>query len=94
MYRKRTPTSMLAVEGDSSSYFLPVKMSMATKWHLAEPCLPVLEVDTSATCMGNLFRMCSSAKDQEVIKCITLQGNPLRQTYPFLRIVPACTQER
>ena len=25
----------------SSSYFLPVKMSMATKWHLAWPCLPV-----------------------------------------------------
>lgn len=31
--------------------FLPVKMSMATKAHLAWPCLPVLEVETSATCL-------------------------------------------
>ena len=43
-------TSQLWEEGVRSSYFLPVNTSMATKWHLAWPCLPVLEVDTSATC--------------------------------------------
>lgn len=31
----------------TSSSFLPVKMSMATRWTLAWPCLPVLEVDMS-----------------------------------------------
>lgn len=43
-------TSRLCEDGTSSSIFLVVKMSMATKWHLAWPCLPVLEVDTSTTC--------------------------------------------
>ena len=47
---ERGPTSQLWDDGVRSSYFLLVKMSMATKWHLAWPCLPVLEVDTSATC--------------------------------------------
>lgn len=43
-------TSRLWEEGTSSSIFLPVKMSVAVKWHLAWPCLPVLEVVTSMTC--------------------------------------------
>ncbi len=43
-------TSQLWEEGTISSSFLPVKMSIATKWHLAWPCFPVLEVDTSTTC--------------------------------------------
>jgi len=47
---RRCLTSMLWEEGVISSYFLPVKMSMHTKLHLAWPCLPVLEVDTSTTC--------------------------------------------
>ena len=42
-------------EGVKSSYFLPEKMSMATKWHLAWPCLPVLELETSATLQGRLL---------------------------------------
>eukprot|EP00983_Pelagomonas_calceolata_P066416 1149032-Pelagomonas_calceolata.AAC.3 len=46
-----TRTSQLWEEGVRSSYFLPVKISMPTKWHLAWPCLPVLEVATSATCV-------------------------------------------
>jgi len=33
--RETLGTSMLWVDGDSSSSFLPVKMSMATKWTLA-----------------------------------------------------------
>jgi hypothetical protein len=41
---------MLCDEGVISSYFLPVKMSMQTKLHLAWPCLPVLDVETSTTC--------------------------------------------
>lgn len=36
-----TLTSQLWDDGVRSSYFLLVKMSMATKWHLAWPCLPV-----------------------------------------------------
>lgn len=43
-------TSQLWEEGTISSSFLPVKMSIPTKWHLACPCLPVLEVETSTTC--------------------------------------------
>ena len=43
-------TSQLCEEGVRSSYFFPVKMSMATKWHFAWPCLPVFDVETSATC--------------------------------------------
>ena len=42
-------TSQLADEGIIASYFLLVKMSMAVKLHLADPCFPVLEVDTSET---------------------------------------------
>ena len=42
-------TSRLCEEGTSSSIFLPVKISVAVKWHLAWPCLPVLEVVTSIT---------------------------------------------
>ena len=42
-------TSRLWEEGTSSSIFLPVKMSVAVKWHLAWPCFPVLEVVTSIT---------------------------------------------
>ena len=38
---------MLWVEGQISSSFLPLKMSIPTKWTLACPCLPVLEVDIS-----------------------------------------------
>ena len=33
---------MLWVDGDKSSNFLPVKISMATMWTLAWPCLPSL----------------------------------------------------
>lgn len=47
----QTPlTSQLCEDGVRSSYFLPVKISMATKWHFACPCLPVFDVETSATC--------------------------------------------
>ena len=42
-------TSQLAEEGTIASYFLPVKISMDVKLHLADPCFPVLEVDTSET---------------------------------------------
>ena len=45
-------TSLLWEEGVRSSYFFPVKMSIPTKWHLAWPCFPVLEVETSATCIS------------------------------------------
>ena len=45
-------TSMLWVEGEISSYFLEVKMSVATKWTLACPCFPVLEVDMSTIWRG------------------------------------------
>ena len=43
---------MLCVDGDKSSNFLPVKMSIATRWTLAWPCLPVLEVDISTILHG------------------------------------------
>lgn len=43
-------TSQLWEEGTISSSFLAVKISIPTKWHLAWPCLPVLEVETSTTC--------------------------------------------
>ena len=46
---------MLWVEGDRSSNFLPVKMSMATMWTLAWPCLPVLEVDISTILHGRFL---------------------------------------
>ena len=49
-------TSQLCEEGVRSSYFLPVKMSMATKWHFAWPCLPVFDVETSATCPTSLYQ--------------------------------------
>ena len=48
-------TSMLWVEGERSSSFLPVKMSMATRWTLAWPCLPVLEVDMSTILQGRFL---------------------------------------
>lgn len=51
-HRPGPRTSQLWDEGVRSSYFLPVKMSTATKWHLAWPCLPVLEVATSTTWAG------------------------------------------
>merc|ERR1719401_1421690 len=44
--------SMLCDVGQRSSYFLPVKMSNATMCALAWPCLPVFDVDTSATLHG------------------------------------------
>lgn len=43
-------TSQLWEEGTISSSFFPVNISIPTKWHLAWPCLPVLEVETSTTC--------------------------------------------
>lgn len=43
-------TSRLCEEGTSSSILRCVKMSSATKWHFAWPCLPVLDVETSTTC--------------------------------------------
>lgn len=46
---RRCHTSQLWEEGTISSSFLAVKISIATKWHLAWPCLPVLEVETSTT---------------------------------------------
>ena len=45
-------TSQLCDDGCRSSSFLPVKMSIATKWHLACPCLPVFDVETSTTCIS------------------------------------------
>jgi len=48
--RYHLPTSQLWEEGVRSSYFLPVKISIATKWHFAWPCFPVLDVATSTTC--------------------------------------------
>lgn len=50
--RETLGTSMLWVDGQRSSYFLLVKMSTATKWTLAWPCLPVLEVDMSTILHG------------------------------------------
>merc|ERR1740131_35761 len=50
-------TSMLCVEGQMSSSFLPVKMSRATRWTLAWPCLPVLEVDISTILQGRFLIM-------------------------------------
>lgn len=50
--RLTTGTSMLWVEGQRSSSFLPVKMSIPTRWTLAPPCLPVLEVDISTILQG------------------------------------------
>jgi len=44
-----TLTSQLWEEGTISSSFFPLKISMATKWHFAWPCFPVLEVETSTT---------------------------------------------
>ena len=40
------------VEGIISSYFLPVKMSVAVKLHLACPCFPVLETEMLRTLQG------------------------------------------
>ena len=53
-----------------SSSFLPVKMSMAVKLHLAWPCLPVLDVDTSTTCrvsqlLYTLIRWLSALDDSK-----------------------------
>jgi len=48
--RQRLHTSQLWEEGTISSSFLEVKMSIPTKWHLAWPCFPVFEVETSTTC--------------------------------------------
>merc|ERR1719183_3129541 len=45
-------TSTLCDVGQRSSYFLEVKMSKATMCAFACPCLPVLEVVTSATLHG------------------------------------------
>lgn len=42
-------TSQLWDDGTISSSFLPVNISIATKWHLACPCFPVLDVETSTT---------------------------------------------
>lgn len=53
--RLTTGTSMLWVEGHRSSSFLPVKMSMAIRWTLAWPCLPVLEVDMSTILQGRFL---------------------------------------
>jgi len=50
-----TGTSMLWVDGHNSSSFLPVKISMATKWTLAWPCFPVFEVDISTILQGRLL---------------------------------------
>lgn len=46
---------MLWVDGQRSSSFLLVKMSMATKWTLAWPCLPVFEVDISTILQGRFL---------------------------------------
>ncbi len=46
---------MLWVDGDKSSSFLPVKISMATIWTFAWPCLPVLEVLISTILQGRLL---------------------------------------
>lgn len=49
--RFTTGTSMLWVDGQISSNFLPVKISKPTRWTLAWPCLPVFEVLISTTWM-------------------------------------------
>ena len=46
---------MLWVDGQSSSSFLPLKMSMAVRWTLAWPCFPVLEVVISTILQGRLL---------------------------------------
>ena len=45
-------TLVVCDAGTRSSIFLPVKMSCATKWHLAWPCFPVFDVETSMTLQG------------------------------------------
>ena len=50
--RLTTGTSMLWVDGQISSSFLPLKISIPTMWTLACPCLPVLEVDISTILQG------------------------------------------
>merc|ERR1719229_786700 len=50
-------TSMLWVEGQISSSFFPVKISRATRWTLAWPCFPVLEVDISTILQGRFLIM-------------------------------------
>jgi hypothetical protein len=54
-WRRTLGTSMLWVDGDRSSSFLPVNKSMATKWTLAWPCLPVLEVLISTILHGRFL---------------------------------------
>merc|ERR1719422_1729528 len=48
---------MLWVDGQISSSFFPVKISRATMWTLACPCLPVLEVDISTILHGRFLIM-------------------------------------
>lgn len=48
---------MLCVEGQISSYFLELNISMPTRWTLAWPCFPVLEVDISTILQGRDFNM-------------------------------------
>lgn len=50
--RETRGTSILWVEGQRSSNFLPVKISIATRWTLAWPCLPVFEVLISTILHG------------------------------------------
>lgn len=49
-------TSMLCVEGEMSSYLRCVKMSVAIRWTLAWPCLPVFDVDMSMICRRGVRR--------------------------------------
>ena len=57
-------TSQLWEEGHMSSYFLLVKMSRAVKLHLAWPCLPVFDVETSITCGEGAATQATSYKER------------------------------
>jgi hypothetical protein len=54
-WRRTLGTFMLWVEGQRSSSFLAVKMSMAVRWTLAWPCLPVFEVVISTILQGRFL---------------------------------------
>ena len=81
---------MLWVDGDKSSNFLPVKMSMATMWTLAWPCLPVLEVDISTILHGR-FLMTTWPFFLKAEHCI---GKVVEAPASALSKVTSCYDER
>ena len=72
---KNNIKSQLWDEGTISSSFFPLKISMATKWHFACPCLPVFEVETSTTCF-NLGKKC---KNKQIMNTKTANMNHLHR---------------